>query len=339
MFRIIRIIISLLLVLASAGFTTSLGFPTLPNYLAKTPVIAEGHIKFTDGKSILLVDSFLKGTASKTIIITYEPQYRPSLRVADGDRVILFLSQLNSEGTKAFLSGGYMSMWPKDPKYPYFGKTYSTSDIDRFSIIIDTMNSVLSGNNFKDQVQKIISMMRSDDEMMQYAGLQITSSTVFRNILPKSNRYELLGQIAAYALPLFKSNNPEIRIEAAEVVKYAPISIAVPAIISLLSDSGLDVAYRAAIILNSMFTKVELSMPHIASSTPERPSDLSYLKTDDGRQQARIQCELLWDEKVDVQMIKDLERLRKSLESGSDLEKESAKIFIDILEGTTLDTK
>ncbi|MHB1000169.1 MAG: hypothetical protein ACYC27_13065 [Armatimonadota bacterium] len=331
--------LSLIIISTSTGYALSIFIPPLPDYITKTPVIAEGHIRIAEGKTVLLVDRFLKGTASNVITVTYDSRWFPALKVDNGERVILFLSKLNPEGTEAHMYAGNCGKWPMDLKVPYGQKTYRTNDLDRFSAVIDAINNALAGNDFEDRARKIIAMIQSDDEMIQLAGLQLVSSSAFRDTLGKGNNLLRIRQIAAFALPRLKSDNPDIKIEAAVVTESAPISVAAPALIPLLTDPGRNVAYRAAGELGSVFTNLKLPRPVVVPSKLQFGDKVDSVDINQFRQNARNWSEAVWAKKADAQIAKDLERLHKSLESDSELEKESAKIYLNILEGSQTGTK
>ncbi len=338
MSKIMRILIclSFLMISASSGYAMMIAIPRLPDYIAKVPVIVEGHIRMSDGKSILIVDRFLKGSASNAIIIERDTEWAPAIKIVDGERVILFFAYVNPDGTKALLYNGNISKWPRQNDGFFVPTTYLTDDMTRFGAVINALIYAMDGKDFEERARRIISMTKSPDEMLQLAGLQLMTSSVFSKTLADGNNWQKLTQIAAFMLPLLKSENPEIRIEAAAATRHAPVSVAAPALIPLLTDPARNVSQSAASVLGMVFGELKLPRPVVVPSKLQFGEKLASVDVVQFRQNARNWSEAVWSEKADTQIAKDLVRLHKSLESGSALERESAQIYINILEGTSV---
>jgi hypothetical protein len=330
-----RLIIVLFVSLVVVGIADATMPPQymFPDAVAEAKVILRGTISGNGSKPVLNVEETLKGEYPGQITLRSEGMMgiEPA-EFVDGEKVIVFLKSVDNNGVGTLIGVGCQGKWPQPPgSWAYQQKkTYQTDDLDRIERAVIAVDAMLSTRDFEAQSRRAVNLVRSEDEVLQLAGLELSMCVPLIQSLPVNDRGSLRRRVATVALDRLRSKNPDVRTAAADDTYDAPASVAAPALIDMIADPDRRCRRTAHTSLDCAFTN-RVPIP-IELQTLRFQSDRGDLEpTPEELAAAESACRRAWASVRDEQLKRELPRLREQANSSSPLEKECALIYLNRL--------
>ena len=313
-----------LLVGSRAGAVRTRSY-SVPDLVAGAAIIARGPITVDAGEPFLVVSKLLKGDGSDRIMLGWRGfGLGPPARFEEGEAVILFLEPPDETGRAYLIGYSDQGKWPQ----PHRRDGWGSADIPALERAIGALNEALAGRDFETRAKSIVAMLRSHDEILQLAGLGLAESETLSKWLPQKQRATARCQLAAHALGLVTSENPNIRGGAIRLLKFAPNVVAAPALIPLITDPDAHCRRHARVSLGRVVADAKIDDPDIlewlkwsATHKSEYPDPYDI----------QIEFAVAWQSKRELRLAKEVPRLRSSLDATSDIERESASIYLRYL--------
>ncbi|NLN76668.1 MAG: HEAT repeat domain-containing protein [Armatimonadetes bacterium] len=324
---------SLPLLLALSSLLCNGAGASVPNYsfpdlVAKATVIAEGSIALESGSSsYLIVDRTIKGAGSERVVFgeCRLGEDGPPTVFQSGEKVTLFLSALDNSGVAYLI--GLQGKWPPANRYD----TYARSDLSALARAVVAIDKAFAGASFEEQADSIISMMQSKDELLQLAGLDVTLSQTLAQSLPQDKRERARRQLAAFAIPLLKSPNCDVRGSAIRIMASAPSAVAAYALIPMVTDEDMRCRRLAKESLARVAADCKFNNSDI-DDWLRRPISVGFgAPADPDAKQMQAKFEAAWQSKREERVAKDVYHLRAGVKSASPLERASSTEYIRYL--------
>jgi len=227
----------LLLLLLGAGrcFAFSTGGQMLPELVAKSAQIVRGVVHLNSGATTIAVTQTFKGDVNTTIRL--DPKSMDSFReneikFAEGEECLLFLQAPGTNGLTPLLSYSEDAKWPKPERPGIQGR----ADLAKLAEVVASTQTLLSLPDLEQRLQAIVAMLRSTEDLTVLVGLQAAKTPGFRKGLAVNQYASVTRTVAAFALPLLKNGDYEIRGYAIILLSSAPDSVTMKAIIPMLND-------------------------------------------------------------------------------------------------------
>jgi hypothetical protein len=257
--------LGLLLLLLGAGrcFAFSKGGAgVLPEWVAKSAQIVRGVVHLNSGATTIAVTRTFKGDVNTTIRL--DPKSMDSFReneikFAEGEECLLFLQAPGTNGLTPLLSYSEDAKWPKPERPGIQGR----ADLAKLSEVVASTQSLLSLPDLEQRLRAIVAMLRSTDDLTALVGLQAAKTPGFKKMLAVNQYASVTRTIAAFALPLLKNGDYEIRGYAIILLSSAPDSVRMKAIIPMLNDSHVWCRRQAKVALGGPIDNSKIVDPAI----------------------------------------------------------------------------
>jgi hypothetical protein len=257
------IIIFLLLgVSAERGRTTSIWWSGLPDLAIRSDIIATGTVTTRDGKTIMITQRILKGEAPKelSIIDTIKVSWLV-VKYDENEHVILFMKSIDA--ISAYLTSGFLAKWPRDTISEY------STILDRASVesIAGLVNQILrieSKTDIHNRIDILKAWLDSSDSLLNLVALQyVLSSHIWPEGLSPDyqkgiTRYNVHKELSGYAFKLIQSDSPSIQEESIRLLRYADPALALPVLISKITDPNKYVREATSSVLFSLLHEEDL---------------------------------------------------------------------------------
>jgi hypothetical protein len=300
--------LGLLLLLLGAGrcFASRGGPESLPSLVAKSAQIVRGVVHLNSGATTIAVTRTFKGDVNTTIRLDPKSldSFRESeIKFAEGEECLLFLQAPGTNGLTPLLSYSGDAKWPQPERPGIQGR----ADLAKLSKVVASIQSLLSLPDLEQRLRAIVSMLRSTDDLTVLVGLQAARTPGFRKMLAVNQYASVTRTLAAFALPLLKNGNYEIRGYAIILLSSAPDSVVMKAIIPMLNDPHVWCRRQAKVAVGGAIDNSKIVDPAIDEWRQRMIKLDGSDETDLLEMQAKL--EQAWEAKRIQCLEKDIKRL------------------------------
>ncbi|MBN1359299.1 MAG: HEAT repeat domain-containing protein [Sedimentisphaerales bacterium] len=286
--------VALLTLVPTEGFA-SIVWRSLPSLVHDCPTIVKGTIAIHDDAIILDVEKTFKGEEHQRLRVRYrswfevaDPQlengeavllflYTPDPNV---DKVLFFDPPILEEGAMYLFGLGDQAKWPrvypKEPDkhkpphhYPALQDIASLADIED---VVEKLLEIENTPNLPDKVRICTEYIRSESRLLQYTGMQYALQSLLWarpfgapretvSLETSRERFAIRRQLSreVLSLSLLDSNEPSLRAKAAQFLRYAPLSEAMPRLISRITDDDPHVRTAVRVTLRTFARELDVT--------------------------------------------------------------------------------
>lgn len=246
----------------SPSFSSRIAFYNLAQLSAYSHLIVVGDIdNISDQRITVEVKRYLRGDGDSVISVGYKlpPLYIMDTSSLIGKDKILFIQESN--GVISLLGEGFGSIWKCNECSYMYRKVYSDATLEETMETIESILKIEGEIDFNRKVSLCAEYLNSKNELLQSTTLDYLHSDLLwvtgPGIKRKTSfsreesalRRKIYESLIPYVQPLLESDIDEVRSQAFQMLVYAPIDIAIPALINGIQDESLGVRNVTADLL------------------------------------------------------------------------------------------
>jgi hypothetical protein len=303
-------ILIFIMFISKVSFAT-IDWKTLPQLVHESPTIVKGTISIQDSKTIINISKTLKGKENRQLRVLFFPWNEVHDPVfQDGENVFLFLYVPDPNKEKIFFPNmpnvnegemylygfSYQAKWPRgkqqklDIPDSYRPKILDTAPIE---VIQDIIEKILRVENTKDVNEKVnicTEYIKSPNKLLQYIALQYVINGQLWSppgkepdivALSHENAVKhIFGKISEeiISLSLTDSNEPLIRSESVRFLRYAKPSVAIPILVTKITDEEISVRAYTQTILNTFSQDLKITGDFVKYKPDESSENLKNIQ-------------------------------------------------------------